>query len=307
MKQGLSLRVLVSGPCELDFAWYDMIRDELLRRIVKQGARVLDVGCGKGGVLFGLSGQIESGTGVDISTNDLASAENTRKKRKLRNLTFIEANAIKLPLPSNRFDVVLCLGDVLSSSNLYGYEQSVLSEIRRVLRANGVVVYQCDNWDWEYRLTPYWTFFSRKSDGSFCFHRAKRRVSGLEIAHDYKVVSQSPLHRWILQQKWPESPQRDRTSLDVIEEKPIPSCWLEYQGRNKYRYYTLRSLKRLFENSGFHNVEVFAYGQTYDIVSKAGLLEAVEYLKPQLAKAEAEMALQLRMGSGPCLFLIGRA
>ena len=35
MKQGLSLRVLVSGPCELDFSWYDMIQDELLRRTVK--------------------------------------------------------------------------------------------------------------------------------------------------------------------------------------------------------------------------------------------------------------------------------
>ena len=307
MKQRLSLKVLASGPCELDFSWYDMIRDELLRRIVKQGARVLDVGCGKGGVLFELSGQIESGIGVDISTNDLASAENTRKKRDLRNLTFTEANAIELPFPSSSFDVVLCLGDVLSSSNLYGYEQSVLSEIRRVLKTNGVVVYQCDNWDWEYRLTPYWTFFTRKSDGSFYFHRSKRKASGLEMTRSYRVVSQSPLHQWILQQQWPESLQGDRTSLDVIEEKPIPSCWLEYQGRNKYQYYTLRSLKRRFENSGFHNVEVFAYGQTYDIVSKAGLLQAVEHSKPRLAKAEAEMILKLRTGNGPCLFLVGTA
>lgn len=299
MKQGLSLKVLVSGPCELDFAWYDMIRDELLRRTVRQGARVLDVGCGKGGVLFGLSGQIESGVGVDISTNGLASADNTRKKKDFRNLTFIQANAIKLPFPSNSFDVVLCLGDVLSSSNLYGYEESALSQIKRVLKKNGTVLYQDTNWDWEYGLAPYWTFFTRKNDGRFYFHRAKRRASGVEIARDYKVVFKSPLHQWILEHRWPESPQRERTSLDVIEEKPIPSCWLEFQGRSKYRFYTLRSLKRRFENGGFHNVEVLAYGQTYDIVSRAGLLEAVEHLKPQLAKAEAEMALQLRMGSGP--------
>jgi len=282
-----------------------MIQDKLLRRTVRQGARVLDVGCGKGGVLFGLSGQIESGVGVDISTNDLASAENTRGKKDLRNLTFIQANAMKLPFPSNRFDVVLCLGDVLSSSNLYGYEESVLSEMKRILRTNGTAVYQGTNWEWEYRLTPYWTFFTRQANGSFYFHRTKRRASGLEIARDYKVVSKSPLHQWILQQKWPKSPH-DRTSLDVIEERPVPPRWLEFQGRNKYRNYTLRSLRRAFENGGFYNVEVFAYGQTYDIVSKAGLLGAVEHSKPQLAKAEAEMAFKLRMGSGPWLFLVGR-
>lgn len=307
MKSGLTLKVLVSDPCELDFSWYDMIRDELLRGTIRQKAQILDVGCAKGGILFGLSGKIGSGTGVDISLDDLTSAENTREKRDLKNLTFIQANAIDLPFPSNSFDVVLCLGDVLSSSNLYGYEQSVLSEIRRVLRTNGTVAHQCDNWDWEYRLTPYWTFFSHKIDGSFYFHRAKRKASGLEITRNYKVVSKSPLHEWILQQKWPESPQGDRTSLDVTEETPIPSCWLEYQGSSKYRYYTLRSLRRAFENGGFHDVEVFAYGQTYDIVSKAGLLEAVEHLKPQLAKAEAEMILGLRTGNGPCLFLVGTA
>ena len=51
---------------------------------------------------------------------------------------------------------------------------------------------------------------------------------------------------------------------------------------------------------------MFAYGQTYDITYKAGLLETIGCFKAELARAEAELIFQLRMGSGPWLFLVAR-
>jgi len=105
------LKVL-SNPCDVDFTWYNMIRDELLRKTVQQAEGVLDVGCGRGEVLLMLSKQIGWGVGVDISEDDIVTAENTRKKRDIKNVEFIHANALDLPFALSTFDVVLCLGDV---------------------------------------------------------------------------------------------------------------------------------------------------------------------------------------------------
>jgi len=304
--------VLPSDPCEVDFTWYNMNRAELLRKTLQQAERELDVGCGQGEVLFMLSKQIGWGVGLDLSKDDadkprpIVAAEHTRRKRGFKNLAFIQANLLDLPFASSTFDVVLCLGDVLSYPNLYGQQDRVLSEMKRVLKDGGLTLHECMNWDWEYKVSPYWTFFTRTDDGCFYFHQAERTASGREMTRKYEVVPETPLHDWILQQNWPVNPQGHNTALDVIEEKPIPQRWLKFRGVNRYQNYTPRTLKKKVEKVGFRDVEVFAYGQTYDIVSKAGLLETVGRSKAELAEAEAEMAFQLRMGSGPWLFLVAR-
>ena len=303
--ESLKLKVL-SNPCDVDFTWYNMIRAELLRTTVQRAEQALDVGCGQGEVLLMLSKQIGQGVGVDILEDDVDAAENMRKKKGVENLEFIKANVVDLPFASSTFDVVLCLGDVLSYSNLYGQQERALSEIKRVLRDDGLTVYEGMNWDWEYKVSPYWTFFTHTDDGRFHFHRAKRIASGCETIREYEVVPETPIYDWILQQNWPLSPLDDSTSLDVIEESPIPQRYLKFRGVSSGQYYTPHALKRKYEKIGFRDVEVFAYGQTYDIVSKAGLLETVGQWKAELAKAEAEMIFHLRMGSGPWLFLVAR-
>jgi ubiquinone/menaquinone biosynthesis C-methylase UbiE len=268
---------------------------------------VLDVGCGQGDVLLALSRQIEWGVGMDISGNEVAAAERKRKKRRIKNLEFLQANALDIPFPSNAFDVVLCLGDVLNYSNLFWKEGRVLAEIKRVLKRDGLTAYEGMEWDWDFRMgSGSWTYFSRTKDGRFHFNRAKRTASGRETSRSYEVLPSTPLHHWILKQQWPISPQGFTCTLDIVEEKPIPRKWLKFRDISKNRYLTLRGLKRNYEKAGFKDVEVFPYGETYDIVTKAGLLETIRPHMAKLAKAEAELILETRQGSGPWLFLIAR-
>ena len=306
MKEELKLKVIPYDPDDLDLTWGFMIRDELLRRTVGQAKRVLDVGCGKGDVLLALSRQIGRGVGMDISGGEVAAAERKRKKRRINNLKFLRANALNIPFPPRAFDVVLCLGDVFSTSNLYGQTGRVLSEIKRVLKEGGLTAYEGMEWGWEYSLSPYWICFSRTKNGRFHFHRIRRTPSGRETARSYEVLPDTPLHHWILEQKWPHSPQGHHTSLDVFEEKPIPRRYLKFRGAARYQYYTPRSLKRKYERIGFCDVEAFAYGGTYNIVTKAGLLGTLEPSMARLARAEAKLILETRQGSGPWLFLIAR-
>lgn len=305
MRESLKLKVLPTNPCEVDFTWYNMIRAELLRQTVRRPEQVLDVGCRRGEVLLMLSKQIKHGIGVDISTDDVVIAENMRKKKDINNLDFMHANAINLPFASKTFDVVLFLGDVLWYLDQHEQELA-LTEIKRVLRDDGLTVYEGTNWDWEYKTSPYWTRFTRTDDDCFHFIQSKRAASGYETGSDYEVVPDTPLHNWILQQDWPVNPEGYNTTLDVIEEEPIPECWLKFQSVDRSQYDTPRTLRKKYKDVGFRDIEVFAYGQTYDIVNKAGLLETIGQWKAELAKAEAEMIFQLRMGSGPWILLVAR-
>jgi len=311
MKEDLKLKVIPYGPPDLDLTWYFMIRAELLRKTVGRAGQVLDVGCGKGDVLLTLSRQIGFGVGLDISEGEVKVAENKRKKRHIKNLAFLRASALDLPFPSNAFDVVLCLGEVLQY--VYGKEDRVLSEIKRVLKKDRLAVHECANWDVEFIEGSSWTYFIRTKDGRFHFKRARRKPSGLETGRSYEVLPGTPLHHWILEQKWPfcpQDPQGFKTSLDIIEEKPIPRKWLKFRHIGKNLYHTPRSLKRRHQKAGFRNVEVFPYGQTYGIATKAGLFETVgrskAKLMAKLARVEAETILEFRMGSGGALFLIAR-
>jgi arsenite methyltransferase len=97
------------------------------------GESVLDLGCGAGLDSFiaadrvGPSGSV---VGVDFSSLMLARAEAARNTRAV---TFVRAGAEQLPLPGDRFDVVLANGLL----NLNPARETILSEVRRVLRPGG--------------------------------------------------------------------------------------------------------------------------------------------------------------------------
>lgn len=304
MGTNIKLRVVPSPPCELDFTWYELIRSEFLRTIVTPGATVLDVGCGPGDVLLALSEQITRGIGIDISQDAIRAADTARTQRGTTNVRFIHNTAVQLPFKAAAFDTALCLGDVLCYPNLCEHQERVVSEIHRVLRRGGLAVHECMNWDWEYRSDPQGTCFTRREDGRFSFVRLERTPAGSELCHNYQVLAGSPLHEWVQGQVWPVSPMTWDVTLNVVEEEPIPDSWLRFENISRHQHYTPAALQRLYQTAGFQRVETVAYGQTYDIVNKAGLLDAIAPYQEALATAEAQFAYELRLGSGPWLFAL---
>jgi ubiquinone/menaquinone biosynthesis C-methylase UbiE len=97
-----------------------------------RGAKVLEVGCGRGGgadyVMRYL--QPESLIGLDLSENVIKLC---RKTYALEGLSFETGNAESLPYPANKFDVVINV----ESSHCYGSVERFFAEVWRILRFGG--------------------------------------------------------------------------------------------------------------------------------------------------------------------------
>jgi len=111
--------------------WHRVLRHQALRalRTVPCGARVLDIGCGTGGMLDFLP-EFEA-HGVDLSPH----AVKLCHERGLQNVT--QASAHELPFPDGMYDAVLSL-DVLYHADVD--ELRALTEMCRVLKPGGILV-----------------------------------------------------------------------------------------------------------------------------------------------------------------------
>jgi protein-L-isoaspartate(D-aspartate) O-methyltransferase len=101
---------------------------------LKSGDKILDVGCGKGYLLYELTQAVP---GIEIVGLDISeyAIKNAKEEVKL----FLQAgNATALPYPDNTFDFVV---SILTLHNLYNYElQQALQEIERVGKQNKYIV-----------------------------------------------------------------------------------------------------------------------------------------------------------------------
>ncbi len=100
----------------------------VLRRRVRPGALMLDVGCGHGALLEGLGAEYGR-VGVDFVFDMLPFA-------KQRGYQTYQGDATALPFESSQFDAVIC-AELLQ---LFEEPASLLSELARVCRPGGVVI-----------------------------------------------------------------------------------------------------------------------------------------------------------------------
>lgn len=115
---------------------------ELLRRLrdnrdVAPGTKLLEVSCGRGGGLnaFVSSAPEIDATGLDVAESAIAFCRRTYGENdKLR---FVQGSALDLPFPDASFDVVLNV----EASNDYGDRVRFFSEVARVLKPDGVLLY----------------------------------------------------------------------------------------------------------------------------------------------------------------------
>lgn len=120
-------------------------RNWYLPAFFNKGEKVLDLGCGDGAVAEYLQEKI----GVNIVGADIS--EDAVKKSRKRGIDarLIDIEKGKLPFAAKSFDVIFW-GDNIE--HLFDPE-SILKEIRRVLKPNGRLVLSCPNMAyWRYRI-----------------------------------------------------------------------------------------------------------------------------------------------------------
>ena len=108
---------------------------------IKEGMRILDVGCGTGDVsmmaaeLIGNSGEI---IGVDISEAALATAREGAKQKHLANLRFIQADLAGLPSDLGNFDAIV-------GRRILMYQKDAVNSIKSLLpflKPDGLLIFQ---------------------------------------------------------------------------------------------------------------------------------------------------------------------
>jgi ubiquinone/menaquinone biosynthesis C-methylase UbiE len=97
-----------------------------------QGARVLEVGCGRGGGCSYIARYLQPGSvlGIDISWKAIAFCN---RVHSVSHLSFQQGDAEALRFPTGTFDVVLNI----ESSHCYGSMPTFLGEVIRTLRPGG--------------------------------------------------------------------------------------------------------------------------------------------------------------------------
>jgi arsenite methyltransferase len=103
---------------------------------LEPGERVLDLGCGAGtdslvsSLMVGPEGSV---TGIDMTPEMLEKARAGAAELGARNVTFVEAEAERLPFEDESFDVVISNGVI----DLIPDKDAVFDEIHRVLAPGG--------------------------------------------------------------------------------------------------------------------------------------------------------------------------
>lgn len=118
--------------------WYSSLRNLILsytKKNVRLGGKILDAGCGAGKSIEFLSQHKFKLSGIDISDEALFYC----RKRGIKSIK--KASITKIPYSNKTFDGVMCI-DVLGSLTAKDAKIAI-SELRRVLKENGVLIIQC--------------------------------------------------------------------------------------------------------------------------------------------------------------------
>jgi SAM-dependent methyltransferase len=138
------------GGYKYDGRWYKIAEAMIDHYGIKPGDTILDVGCGKGFLLYDFSQIIPEVQikGIDVSEYAI---ENAKKEVK----PFLETgNAVSLPYEDNSFDLVISINAL---HNLYCYDLvTALKEMERVAKKNKYLVVEAYRNDEEKVNLMYW-------------------------------------------------------------------------------------------------------------------------------------------------------
>jgi demethylmenaquinone methyltransferase/2-methoxy-6-polyprenyl-1,4-benzoquinol methylase len=142
----------------IDRAWRRSAVRRLRPELARPGVRVLDLCCGTGDLLFALESECQTAVlGCDFSHPMLLLARQKAARRGAL-AHFVEADALRLPLPDASLDVVTT---AFGFRNLANYRHG-LAEIARVLRPGGVAAILEFSQPPHPLISAFYSFYSRR-------------------------------------------------------------------------------------------------------------------------------------------------
>jgi SAM-dependent methyltransferase len=125
---------------EYHYARFEYLRspkviEALERAGVPIGGRVLDSGCGSGGIAISLAEETSYSVGLDLSARFRASGTRLASEQGVGNVAFVQGDGTSLPFREASFDLVFSHSVIEHVSSVSGY----LAECFRVLRPGGAL------------------------------------------------------------------------------------------------------------------------------------------------------------------------
>jgi SAM-dependent methyltransferase len=125
------------------YALFEYYRSaKILKRLewddVAVKGRVLDAGCGSGGIAVSFAEECALAVGLDIKNKFGDSGRKLANEREIANAVFLQADGTSLPFPLESFDLVLSHSVIEHVDSAEHY----LAECHRVLRPSGVLFLQ---------------------------------------------------------------------------------------------------------------------------------------------------------------------
>ena len=104
-----------------------------------QGAKVLEVGCGRGATLLNLVKHGAVGSGLDYADNAIDFCKELQQKAGVNgNVRFLRGDALDLPFDDGTFDLVYSIGLIEHFAN----PKPLLAQQFRVLKPGGIMIVQ---------------------------------------------------------------------------------------------------------------------------------------------------------------------
>jgi len=141
--QRIKATAAVRFRSEYDYAVFEYWRSaKVLRYLAQAGVtslgRILDAGCGGGGMCVSFAEESTSAVGIDLSDRFREAGTRLAAERAVKNLRFTQADGARLPFRDGVFDTVFSHSVIEHVATPLEY----LRELRRVVRPGGHVLLQ---------------------------------------------------------------------------------------------------------------------------------------------------------------------
>lgn len=120
--------------------YYKAFRQEIVQTLleshIKEGSRILDIGCQFGDMSLPLAPVVDSLIGLDLLARQIERARDNARSHNIANALFLVGDARSLPFQSSSFDIILFLEVIEHITDA----TPALAEIRRVLKPGGFLL-----------------------------------------------------------------------------------------------------------------------------------------------------------------------